>query len=111
MCIRDSYHLALNYPKRVSVKTADLLLGEPPKWDAGEKTKELDAIAARSTIVSTLRELALDISMCGDGLLYDRRTDKGGVIDIAAPVSYTHLDVYKRQHHPGSAGRSGTESL
>lgn len=83
-----SYHLALNYPKRVSVKTADLLLGEPPKWDAGKQTDALDAIAARSTIVSTLRELALDISMCGDGLLYVRRTDRGAVIDIAAPETW-----------------------
>lgn len=83
-----SYHLALNYPKRVSLKTADMLLGEPPKWDAGEKTKELDAIASRSTIISTLRELVLDISMCGEGLLYDRRTDKGGIIDIAAPETW-----------------------
>lgn len=83
-----SYHIALNYPKRVSMKTADLLMGEPPKWDAGEQTAELDAIAARSTLCGTLRETVLDISMCGDGLLYIRRTDQGGVIDIAAPETW-----------------------
>lgn len=83
-----SYHIALNYPKRVSMKTADLLLGEPPKWDAGEKTSELDTIAMRSSLTGTLREAVLDISMCGDGLLYIRRTDKGGVIDIAAPETW-----------------------
>ncbi len=83
-----SYHLALNYPKRVSMKTADLLLGEPPKWDAGEQTGVLDRIADRSSLIGTLREIALDISMCGDGLLYIRRTEQGGVIDIAAPETW-----------------------
>lgn len=83
-----SYHIALNYPKRVSVKTADLLLGEPPKWEAGAQTKTLDEIAARSSLLAELRETVLDISMCGEGLLYPRRTDHGVVIDIAAPETW-----------------------
>ena len=67
-----SYHIALNYPKCVSMKTADLLLGEPPKIKAGEKTKVLDTIIARSSLVGgPLRETVLDISMCGDlGIVY-----------------------------------------
>ena len=81
-----SYHIALNYPKRISVKTADLLLGEPPKWDAGEQTGTLDKIAARSALIGgSLREAVLDISMCGDGLLYIRRTEQGAIIDTVAP--------------------------
>ena len=84
-----SYHIALNYPKRVSVKTADLLLGEPPKWDAGKQTDVLDMISARSSLIGgSLRETVLDISMCGDGLLYVRQTDQGGIIDIAAPETW-----------------------
>ena len=84
-----SYHIALNYPRRISVKTADLLLGEPPKFDAGEQTDVLDTIIARSRLVGgPLREDVLDISMCGDGLLYVRRTDEGGIIDTAAPETW-----------------------
>lgn len=84
-----SYHIALNYPKRISVKTADLLLGEPPKIEAGNQTDIVDAIIARSSLIGgPLREAVLDISMCGDGLLYDRKTDTGAVIDIAVPETW-----------------------
>lgn len=84
-----SYHIALNYPKCVSMKTADLLLGEPPKIKAGEKTKVLDTIIARSSLVGgPLRETVLDISMCGDGLLYPRKTERGAIIDTAAPETW-----------------------
>lgn len=84
-----SYQISLNYPKRISVKTADLLLGEAPKIDAGEQTDTLDAIAARSSLMGvTARETVLDISMCGDGLLYVRRTGEGGIIDTAAPETW-----------------------
>lgn len=61
-----SYHIALNYPKRISVKTADLLLGDPPKWDAGEQTGTLDKIAARSALIGgSLREPVLDTACVG----------------------------------------------
>lgn len=84
-----SYHIALNYPRRISVKTTDLLLGEPPKFDAGDQTDVLDAIIARSRLIGgPLRENVLDISMCGDGLLYVRRTGDGGIIDTAAPETW-----------------------
>lgn len=83
-----SYHLALNYPKRVSIKTADLLLSEAPKIEAGEQTKKVDEIVSRSDLFSVTRETVLDISMCGDGLFYVRKTGHGGIVDIAAPETW-----------------------
>ncbi len=117
-----SYHIALNYPKRISTKTADLLLGEPPKIDAGDQTDVLDAIAARSSLIGgTLREAVLDVSMCGDGLLYARRTDEGAVVDVAAPETWFPVvspdNVKQITHHvlgwtyDGGSGDSKTTYL
>ena len=83
-----SYHLALNYPRRVSMKTADLLLGEPPQIDGGNQQDTLKQIIFRSDLFSVLREIVLDISMCGDGLFYIRRTGNGSIVDIAAPETW-----------------------
>jgi len=81
-----SYHVALNYPKRISVKTADLLLGEHPLFDSGDSTDAINDIILRNGLIGgTLREVVLDISMCGDGLLYVRQDNGKAIVDIAAP--------------------------
>ena len=42
------------------------------------------------TLVKWLKILVLFAAVCGLGLA-------GGVLPLAGPVSYTHLDVYTRQ--------------
>lgn len=84
-----SYPVVLNFQKLMSLKIADLLLGEPPQITCGEPdSKEqgtIKKIMESSDLNNTNYQAAIDVSRYGDGLLLIRRTDKGGIIDITQP--------------------------
>ena len=44
---------------------------------------------------------------CRDGLPYPYSQEDANVFLSMVPVSYTHLDVYKRQHHTFGKCRTG----
>lgn len=82
-----SYPVVLNFQKLISVKTADLLLGEEPDITAEDDAKKstIKEIMKNSNLIPTAYSAAIDVSRYGDGLfLIDRRKDKG-IIDLAQP--------------------------
>ena len=84
-----SYPVVLNFQKLMSLKIADLLLGEPPHIKAGEEdSKEQETIKLiqeKSMLQNTSYQVAIDTSRYGDGLFYIRKGVDGGVIDLTNP--------------------------
>lgn len=82
-----SYPVVINYQKLISVKTADLLLGEYPEIGSEEeaKAKAIKAIVANSNLRKTTYDAAIDISRYGDGLLKVCKIGDVGVIDLTQP--------------------------
>jgi len=84
-----SYPVILNFQKLMSLKIADLLLGEPPQITAGDKdSKEqltIEAIEKSSDLINTAYQIAIDVSRYGDGLFYVREEGGKGIIDITQP--------------------------
>jgi hypothetical protein len=87
-----SYPVIVNYQKLISLKEADLLLGEEPKITAGEpdsaEQKSIDAIKKNTDLINKAFEATIDVSRYGDGLLYicgDADPSKGGMIHVSQP--------------------------
>jgi hypothetical protein len=85
-----SYPVILNFQRLMSLKVADLLLGEAPQIQAGEAGSSqqdvIDELLLTSDLINTLYEAAIDISRYGDGLLYVRKGENGkGIIDTTQP--------------------------
>lgn len=85
-----NFAVVLNFQKLMSLKIADLLLGEPPKITVGDpgspEQAAADWIFERSDLYNTAYTVAIDVSRYGDGLIYVRKSDQGyGVIDITQP--------------------------
>jgi len=80
-----SYPIVLNWQKCMSLKIADLLVGEPPRITSESNQEAIDKISHRSDLVNTAYSIAIDVSRYGDGLLYVRKTKDGGVIDLTQP--------------------------
>lgn len=84
-----SYPVILNFQKLMSLKIADLLIGDPPQITAGEpNSKEQESvlkIKQNSNLDNIVYETAIDVSRYGDGLLYIRERDGQGIIDITQP--------------------------
>lgn len=89
-----SYAVIANFQKLISVKTADLLLGEPPIITVGgdspnqDLINSINKISENSDLNNTTYMLILDISRYGDGLYYIHKdTDiKAGKIDVTQPA-------------------------
>lgn len=84
-----SYPVIVNFQKLMSLKIADLLLGDPPQILAGDPdTIEQDTvknIKLNSNLDNIAYETAIDVSRYGDGLFYIREKDGKGIIDITQP--------------------------
>jgi SPP1 family phage portal protein len=87
-----SFEIVVNFHKKLSLKVADLLLGEPPKitcGDAeGQEQKSLDLIMERNDLINTAYEVTIDVSRHGDGLFYIYQGENGGVIDVTQPAMW-----------------------
>lgn len=87
-----SYHILVNYQKLLSVKVADLLLGEAPKITAGKdgtpEQDTVDKIIETSDLYNTCYMDTLDVSRYGDGLLFIYKDGdlKTGKIDVTQPT-------------------------
>lgn len=82
--------IVLNWPKRLTLLWAALLLGEPPRISVGESgSKEqewLDRFNEDGAFVRMVLEAVIDMSRFGDGLLKARRDDAGeAVIEAVQP--------------------------
>jgi hypothetical protein len=64
----------VNYQKLISLKVADLLVGEEPQIKAGEADSpeqlSVDNIKKNTDLVNKAFEAVIDVSRYGDGLLY-----------------------------------------
>lgn len=84
-----SYPVIINYQKLMSLKVADLLLGEPPIINAGDveskEQKAIDKIIENSDLINTAYMNAIDVSRYGDGLFYIYKNNEKGIIDITQP--------------------------
>jgi hypothetical protein len=84
-----SYPVVINFQRLISLKTADLLFLEPPKFSCGEEgaTEQvaLDKIIAESDFINMCYETALDVSRYGDGLLYIYHDGTKGNISVMQP--------------------------
>jgi hypothetical protein len=102
-----SYPVIINYQKLISLKVADLLLGEPPKITGGEsdsaEQKAVDNIVNDTDLINTAYETAIDVSRYGDGIFYVYKGDEGGVIDVSQPPIWFPVaspdNVKKIQYH------------
>lgn len=85
-----SYPVVLNFQKIMSLKIADLLIGEPPEITAGDAGSQeqiaVDAIVKNSKLFRTLYKAVIDTSRYGDGLLYIKSTGDGGKISLSQPA-------------------------
>lgn len=74
-----SFAVAPNYQRLISLKTADLLAGEPPQITCAdrEKGERLEALLGRIGFPLLLYQAALDMSRYGDALLTVRRGEDG----------------------------------
>lgn len=84
-----SYPVIINYQKLISLKIADLLLGEAPRIVAGEsgskEQKSVDQIMEQTDLLNTGYEGSLDVSRCGDGVLMVTKEGNHGQIDVTHP--------------------------
>jgi len=101
-----SYETLINYHKLVSVKTADLLLGEFPRIVAGEEDspeqKAVSKIIQNTDLINTAYQVALDVSRFGDGLFQVYKEGNKGFIDISQPCYWFPVvkpDNVKRIQH------------
>jgi hypothetical protein len=86
------YSLLINFYRKISYKTADMLFIEPPVFGAGDddtKTEVVNQIVLNSTLLDIGRQNAIDTSRFGDGVLVvtEREIDgkMRGVITITQP--------------------------
>ncbi|BBN97492.1 phage portal protein [Sporolactobacillus terrae] len=103
-----SYEVAVNYQKLISLKIADLLLGDPPKINAGDsgspEQETVNQIAETTDLHNTAYETAIDVSRYGDGLFYVYKDESGkGIIDVTQPQIWFPIvspdNVKRIQYH------------
>ena len=84
--------LIINLPKRLSTLWADLLLGETPRFEAGDTDSDeqatIDRIVADNELAITAYEIAIDTSRYGDGLFKLRVQDRAAVIEAQSPSTW-----------------------
>jgi len=84
-----SFAVPTNFQKLISLKTADLLLGKTPKITHEKSQPALDLIVKHSKLHEKTNPMAaIDISRYGDGLLFVRKQDTYGVVDITQPCNW-----------------------
>lgn len=85
-----SLEFVFNLFKRLSTLWADLLLGEPPRFIAGEEQSAeqlaVQRLTAENQLATTAYEVALDTSRYGDGLFKVRLRDGRAVIEGQPPT-------------------------
>ena len=84
-----SFHTIINYQKLISLKSADLLFGEPPNFSAGDEGSpeqtSIDTIIENSELINTGYEGIIDASRFGTGIFQIYQSDIGGIISVIPP--------------------------
>ena len=79
-----SYPVIVNFQKLMSLKVADLLLGEPPDISCDDQDT-LELILSESDLINTAYMVAIDVSRYGSGLFYSRKKAEMPIVDITVP--------------------------
>jgi hypothetical protein len=84
---KSDIEMILNWYKRLSVLWADLLLGEPPRFNVEEDGREtLDDILEQNNLLHVAYEVALDISRYGTGIFKTRWDERSYIEAIPATI-------------------------
>jgi len=100
-----SYDIILNYHQLITKKTADLLVGEPPRITVQDKNKQkiLDEIMSKNDVLNLMYIVAIDVSRYGVGLFYIYKEANKGVIDVTQPAIWFPIlnprNIRKIQYH------------
>ncbi len=100
-----SYDIILNYHQLITKKTADLLVGEPPRVAVQDKNKQkiVDEIMSKNDVLNLMYIIAMDVSRYGVGLFYLYKDLNKGVIDITQPAIWFPVvsprNIRKIQYH------------
>lgn len=86
-----SYPIVFNFQKLISLKTADLLFGEPPKIQISEEESNIeqnriDRIITEQRLYELLYEASVDVSRYGAGIFYLHKEDDETIINITQPA-------------------------
>lgn len=81
-----SYPIVANYQKLISLKTSDLLIGEPPQFKGGNQ-QAVDKVVMESDLINLIGLTAIDVSRYGDGIMTVTRDPYGTpVVEITSPA-------------------------
>ncbi len=81
-----SYPIIVNFQRLLSLKVADLLLGEPPKIICNKNQEKVNKLILESNLMNIAYEIALDVSRYGTGIFYIHNDETGkGTISITQP--------------------------
>jgi hypothetical protein len=100
------YNVVINYQRLISLKTADLLVGEPPEISGRDdaQTEALRQTLTAHNLQRTLYQAAIDLSRYGDALLALHKDDRGEVtLSAGQPAIWfpvlSPVDVKTVLHH------------
>lgn len=87
--IRATLEIVLNFPKRLSTLWGDLLLGEPPVFQAGkaggQEQAAIDRIVEENQLVNVAYEVAIDLSRYGTGIFKIRYDGSQAIVESQPP--------------------------
>lgn len=85
-----SYATVLNYQRLLSVKTADLVFGKPPKITVADDQRQavIDKIILDTNLFEQAYMACLDISRYGDGIMILSDNSGKPNIDVTAPAAW-----------------------
>lgn len=89
-----SFATILSYQKLITLKTADLIFGEPPKITAGKEAQQkvIDRVLTETNLLDAAYMCAIDVSRYGDGLMLLGNPAGAPVIDTVSPQHW-HMVV------------------
>lgn len=103
--LRASLEIVYNFPRRLSNLWADMLIGEPPTYSAGEgvDTGPVEDLVRQARLNNVIREVVIDMSRFGDGLFKVRLKDGKPSVEAVSPELWFPVvsrgDVRDVTHH------------
>ena len=78
----------LNYHKLISIKTADLLVGEKPIITSSESNDSIEQIEENTYFCTKLYQNIIDVSRYGNGIFYVYEDGLNGNFDVTEPCMW-----------------------
>lgn len=100
-----SHAVVFNYQKLLSLKIADLVFGEPPKFTAAKESQQavIDRVLSETNLLEAAYMACLDVSRYGDGLLLLGNLDGRPVVKSTSPRHWYPVvdpeDIHRIRYH------------